>query len=140
MLKAYPSTCGAIILGALSASGYDSHSPIEKSPLTLRRHPRLSGIVTAQFVIYLKLFPSDKKSLKGLVRVLAYSGSCTFIIEGTNRCFKVFFVWFESFFILDTGLYSPNDVHLMIQDARSSAHGSYLGSNVGILHSESWRA
>ena len=71
MLKAYPSTCGAIILGALSASGYDSHSPIEKSPLTLRRHPRLSGIVTAQFVIYLKLFPSDKKSLKGLVRFLA---------------------------------------------------------------------
>jgi len=48
MSKANASTYGALILGALCASG-------------------LSGIVTAQSFIYFKLFPSDRKSLKGLV-------------------------------------------------------------------------
>jgi len=43
-----PSTYGAVLLGALFASG-------------------LSGIVTVQSVLYLKLFPSDRMSLKSLV-------------------------------------------------------------------------
>jgi len=46
-----PGTYGALLLGSLFASGF-------------------SGIVTAQCIVYFKLFPQDRDFLKGLVLVV----------------------------------------------------------------------
>ena len=66
--------------------------PDRRASANLETTPRLSGIVTAQSFVYLKLFPSDTKSLKGLVRLLASSYTLKVLID---IC-KVLFVWFEN--------------------------------------------
>jgi hypothetical protein len=45
---------------------------------------RLSGIVTVQSVIYLKLFPSDRKLLKGLVRLFCFFCALSALIGISN--------------------------------------------------------
>jgi len=90
-MKADSSTYGAVLLGSLFASG-------------------LSGIVTVQSVIYLKLFPSDRKLLKGLV-VFVWILALTHIALVWQAIWEYFLVKFGDPSFID---YIPKGIALSV--------------------------